>query len=130
LQHEQKYEEAIENCKKALKGEGEIMPTIPLRIERLEKVVNAKPNSKEWKAALWELLEDKRGPAVRCFQECNMARIVKWYITVSTSTIASPPKRRERVVTRARKLAIQSQTILETNGLRINTGKCFVRALA
>jgi len=74
LQHEQKYEEAIENCKKALKGEGEIMPTIPLRIERLEKVVNAKPNSKEWKAALWELLEDKRGPAVRCFQECNMAR--------------------------------------------------------
>jgi len=65
LQHEQKYEEAIENCKKALKGEGEIMPTIPLRIERLEKVVNAKPNSKEWKASLWELLEDKRGPAVR-----------------------------------------------------------------
>jgi hypothetical protein len=74
LQHEGKFEEALENCKKALKGEGEIMPTIPLRIERLEKIVNAKPNSREWKAALWEVLEDKKGPAVRCFQECNMAR--------------------------------------------------------
>mmetsp|Transcript_21970 Transcript_21970/g.32539 ORF Transcript_21970/g.32539 Transcript_21970/m.32539 type:complete len:539 (+) Transcript_21970:60-1676(+) len=74
LQHEQKYEEALENCQKALKGEGEIMPTIPMRIERLKPIVNSKPNSKEWKAALRAVLEDKRGPAVRCFQECNMAR--------------------------------------------------------
>ena len=74
LQHTEKYEEAIENCKKALKGEGEINPSIPLRIERLERITNAKPNSKEWKAALYEVLNDKKGPAVRCFEECNMAR--------------------------------------------------------
>ena len=74
LQHEQKYEEALENCQKALQGEGEIMPTIPLRIERLKLIINSKPNSKEWKAAMREVLNDKRGPAVRCFQECNMAR--------------------------------------------------------
>ncbi|KAL7491331.1 hypothetical protein ACHAWT_000733 [Skeletonema menzelii] len=74
LQHEQQYEEALENCQKALRGEGEIQPSIPLRIERLKVIVNSKPNSKEWKAALREVLHDKRGPAVRCFQECNMAR--------------------------------------------------------
>jgi hypothetical protein len=74
LQHTEKFEEAIENCKKALKGEGEINPAIPLRIERLESIINAKPNSREWKAALYEVLNDKKGPAVRCFEECNMAR--------------------------------------------------------
>ena len=130
LQHEENYEEAIENCKKALKGEGEKNPGIALRIERLEPVVNAKPNSKEWKAALWTVLEDKRGPAVRFFRsvtwpdrrshvQCafglqrivvrNVSRfsialeIVRWYIIVSTNTIALPPKRRGAMVTRARK---------------------------
>ncbi len=42
LQHEQLYEEALENCQKALQGEGEIQPSIPLRVERLKSILNAR----------------------------------------------------------------------------------------
>lgn len=80
LQHDRKYKEALDVCKKTLKAEGfefgppGIKREITARIEALENIVNAEQYSKEWKVAVRTILIEKRGNALRYYQACNMEK--------------------------------------------------------
>lgn len=75
LQHQCEWEQSLEAARKALAAEGsERAPRIPFRIDLLERIVEAKPNSKKRKEAIRAVLADKRGIAMRCWQETNVPR--------------------------------------------------------
>jgi len=75
LQHQCEWEQSLEAARRALAAEGsERAPRIPFRIDLLERIVEAKPNSKKRKEAIRAVLADKRGIAMRCWQETNVPR--------------------------------------------------------
>jgi hypothetical protein len=76
LQHTGLYEESLQEMKAAMESEAwEMLPIREQRIELLEEVVDG--GKMEKKIALTELLTDKRGAAVRYWQEMDIPRPAK-----------------------------------------------------
>jgi tetratricopeptide (TPR) repeat protein len=82
LLHDRRYEEALQAYKKAQSSEGienaldpdGMKEDIKVKINALQRIVNAEPNSKEWKAGVRFIAEQRRMSAVTYYQECNLDR--------------------------------------------------------
>lgn len=76
LQHVGRYEESLAEMKVAmLSDSSEMLPIRPRRIALLEKVVSGSKEKK--KTAMMELLTEKRGTAIRYWQEMAIPRPAK-----------------------------------------------------